>query len=91
MHAVFDHRDNPEVDVFGANLYNRYIAECVTNENAGLPHSSREVPNGYEFTPQTATTCHSVLVGTGVYDPKIGVLPHHLLSVWGLFDLLCMC
>ena len=65
-------RDNPEVDVFGANLYHRYIEECLTNEKCGLPHASRQVPSGYDFTPQTATASHSVLVGTGVYDPKLG-------------------
>lgn len=65
-------RDNPEVDVYGANLYNQYIQEYLKDKTAGTALSSRQVPTDYEFRPQSATECRSVLVGTGVYDPKIG-------------------
>ena len=60
------------MDIYGANLYNEYIQDCMKNETAGKAHSSRQVPTDYEFRQQTATKCSSVLVGTGVYDPKIG-------------------
>jgi len=81
-HAVC--RDNPEVDVFGSNLYNKFIKECLQNENCDFPkeclqnencdfpHTSRQIPEDFDFNPQTALRCNSVLVGTGVYDPKIG-------------------
>lgn len=64
--------DNPEVDVYGANLYTKYIEDCVLSDRQGGPHSSRQVPDDYDFKKQTVTKCHSILVETGVYDPKIG-------------------
>ncbi|XP_067932293.1 haloacid dehalogenase-like hydrolase domain-containing 5 isoform X2 [Watersipora subatra] len=74
--------DNPEVDVFGSNLYNRYIAQCMVNENAGLSHASREVPSSYKFTSQTATKCNSILVDTGVYNSKLGKIEDQEYDVY---------
>lgn len=44
----------------------------MQSDKAGGPHSSRQVPDDYDFREQTVTKCHSILVETGVYDPKIG-------------------
>ncbi|KAF6025154.1 hypothetical protein EB796_016531 [Bugula neritina] len=79
-HAVC--RDNPEVDVFGSNLYNKFIKECLQNENCDFPHTSRQIPEDFDFNPQTALRCNSVLVGTGVYDPKIGKIEDQELDVY---------
>ncbi|KAK6177275.1 hypothetical protein SNE40_015404 [Patella caerulea] len=69
--------DNPNVDIVGANLYDRYIRSLSNHENGNstdndavnsLP-SSRLIPSNVELHEQTVERCHSVLVGTGVYNP----------------------
>jgi len=56
--------DNPDVDIVGANMYNRFLqqeTECKTSLS------------GYDLitdpTYLSAKSCESILVCTGVYDP----------------------
>jgi len=75
--------DTPEVDIVGANLYQRYIDRLHKRRNniddeetqknpelidPELPQS-RNIPPGTDFLPQTVTECQGVLVETGVYKP----------------------
>lgn len=57
--------DNPDVDIVGANMYNRLLQQDV---------NSRTSISGYDLLPNseylTATACESILVCTGVYDPQ---------------------
>uniref|UniRef100_A0A8C3NBC3 Haloacid dehalogenase-like hydrolase domain-containing 5 n=1 Tax=Geospiza parvula TaxID=87175 RepID=A0A8C3NBC3_GEOPR len=56
--------DNVMTDVYGANLYNRYLQESCPRarlQAAGLGDT--------ELAPAAAARCRSVLVCTGVYDP----------------------
>ncbi|KAL5014498.1 hypothetical protein ScPMuIL_008768 [Solemya velum] len=70
--------DNPNVDIAGANLYDRYLKKVwYHKENANesslhpmseLP-SSRTIPDCSHLSEQNVREVNSVLVGTGVYDP----------------------
>lgn len=57
--------DNPDVDIVGANMYN-----CLLKQNP----DSRKSISGYDLISDTkylsATSCESILVCTGVYDPN---------------------
>ncbi|CAF1551414.1 unnamed protein product [Rotaria magnacalcarata] len=57
--------DNPDVDIVGANMYNNILKQTT------LPKISL---SGYSLLSDTtflsATACDSILVCTGVYDPK---------------------
>jgi hypothetical protein len=57
--------DNPDVDIVGANMYNRYLQQDIT---------CRTSLSGYGLIRDTkylsARTCESILVCTGVYDPS---------------------
>ncbi|XP_071083455.1 haloacid dehalogenase-like hydrolase domain-containing 5 isoform X1 [Haliotis cracherodii] len=69
--------DNPNVDIYGANLYDRYLQKVWNNKKngndvttqQGLP-SSRHIPSNVDLHEQTVERCHSLLVGTGVYQHK---------------------
>uniref|UniRef100_A0A8C3S7T2 Haloacid dehalogenase-like hydrolase domain-containing 5 n=1 Tax=Chelydra serpentina TaxID=8475 RepID=A0A8C3S7T2_CHESE len=52
--------DNLMTDIYGANLYNRYLEEKNSRKGSKGP-------------PATATNCRSVLVCTGVYNPHTEV------------------
>ena len=84
MNAVLSFpRDNPNVDIVGANLYDRYVKKLlpctnhdsrnnnsvslVSREPLDLP-LSREIPLGLDLHGQTVEECFSLLVGTGVYE-----------------------
>ncbi|KAL3851957.1 hypothetical protein ACJMK2_015647 [Sinanodonta woodiana] len=64
--------DNPNVDIVGANLYDRYLKEVWQNRDNGnfttnsLP-KSRLIPNESDLYEQTVRSMKSLLVGTGVY------------------------
>ncbi|XP_005104991.1 haloacid dehalogenase-like hydrolase domain-containing 5 [Aplysia californica] len=62
--------DNPSVDIVGANLYDRYIKQKDTNGNAFDLPVSRLIPENEDLHEQTVESCHSMLVGTGVYKHK---------------------
>jgi hypothetical protein len=53
--------DNAEVDVLGANLYQRFIA------GAAVP-ASRIMPDDARLLPQTVTSVIPILVMTGVHS-----------------------
>uniref|UniRef100_A0A3Q3KEF5 Haloacid dehalogenase-like hydrolase domain-containing 5 n=1 Tax=Monopterus albus TaxID=43700 RepID=A0A3Q3KEF5_MONAL len=80
--------DNLMTDIYGANLYNRYLEERVARKNpkavakmAAATGSATAVPQDEEIDNlweselalPSATSCKSVLVCTGVYDPNTEV------------------
>ncbi|XP_041702635.1 haloacid dehalogenase-like hydrolase domain-containing 5 isoform X2 [Coregonus clupeaformis] len=81
--------DNLMTDIYGANLYNRYLEERTrrknskavakmatgTGANAALPQVNDHVENAWEseLAPPSATSCKSILVCTGVYNPHTEV------------------
>ncbi|XP_078111500.1 haloacid dehalogenase-like hydrolase domain-containing 5 isoform X2 [Sander vitreus] len=80
--------DNIMTDIYGANLYNRYLEERVTRKNpkavakmASARGSTTAVPQEEErdnlweseLALPSATSCKSVLVCTGVYNPNVEV------------------
>ncbi|CAN8185909.1 unnamed protein product [Coccothraustes coccothraustes] len=70
--------DNVMTDVYGANLYNRYLQESSGSgpraplpAPAPLPRPRQPGPGGdSEPAAAAAARCSSVLVCTGVYDPR---------------------
>lgn len=77
-------------DIYGANLYNRYLEERVARKNpkavaqmASGAGSGAAVPREEEgdnlweseLALPSATSCKSVLVCTGVYNPNVEVPP----------------
>ena len=65
IETVYFVGDNPEVDIVGANMYNHVLKE-ETNLKTSI--------SGYSLLSDSkllsATACESILVCTGVYDPK---------------------
>jgi len=70
--------DNPNVDIVGANLYDRYLKRVWLNKDNGnaedasdhLPVSRRiSVSGNMCLSEQSVRSMESVLVGTGVYNP----------------------
>ena len=72
-------------DIYGANLYNRYLEERVSRKNpkavakmAAATGSTTAVPQDEdsdhlwesELALPSATSCKSILVCTGVYNPN---------------------
>uniref|UniRef100_A0A3B5BLD9 Uncharacterized protein n=1 Tax=Stegastes partitus TaxID=144197 RepID=A0A3B5BLD9_9TELE len=65
-------RDNLMTDIYGANLYNRYLAQ----QHAAMTTAAKVVAQGIgsqvtvaEEEVVCAAQCHSILVCTGVYKP----------------------
>lgn len=56
--------DNPDVDIVGANMYNHLLKQAM---------HARTSLSGYSLLTDSkllsATSCDSILVCTGVYDP----------------------
>ncbi|KAJ8016208.1 hypothetical protein DPEC_G00004800 [Dallia pectoralis] len=81
--------DNLMTDIYGANLYNRYLEErtrrknsnvvakmaTATGTSSALPQDNDQFENAWEseLAPPSATTCKSILVCTGVYNPHTEV------------------
>uniref|UniRef100_A0A3P9DJV9 Haloacid dehalogenase-like hydrolase domain-containing 5 n=1 Tax=Maylandia zebra TaxID=106582 RepID=A0A3P9DJV9_9CICH len=80
--------DNLMTDIYGANLYNRYLEERVARKNpkavakmVSATGSTTAVPREEEIDSlweselalPSATSCKSVLVCTGVYNPNAEV------------------
>ncbi|XP_061908704.1 haloacid dehalogenase-like hydrolase domain-containing 5 isoform X1 [Entelurus aequoreus] len=68
--------DNLMTDIYGANLYNRYLEERAVRKKpiavaklAAATGSSTSVPTEEELALPAATSCQSVLVCTGVFKP----------------------
>ncbi|KAJ8301677.1 hypothetical protein KUTeg_020664, partial [Tegillarca granosa] len=65
--------DNPQVDIVGANLYDRFLRESYQNRNRNRSSSPRRIPRSRSIPSedglfeQTVTRMESLLVGTGVY------------------------
>lgn len=80
-------RDNLMTDIYGANLYNRYLEERLARKSGkavqqvltgtGASVSQDEdTDNGWEseLASPSATSCKSILVCTGVYNPHMELL-----------------
>ncbi|XP_072305044.1 haloacid dehalogenase-like hydrolase domain-containing 5 isoform X2 [Eucyclogobius newberryi] len=81
--------DNLMTDIYGANLYNRYLEERIARKNPkavakiATATGSAAVPEvepagnmwESELASPSATSCKSILVCTGVYNPKAEVPP----------------
>ena len=69
--------DNPNVDIVGCNLYERFLKDaCINKRNGNRNNStcsslprSRSIPCEDILYEQTVTHVESLLVGTGVYNP----------------------
>jgi len=57
--------DNPDVDIVGANMYNHLLQEAM---NLTTSISGYSLLTDSDFL--SATSCESILVCTGVYDPE---------------------
>ncbi|KAG5835822.1 hypothetical protein ANANG_G00248080 [Anguilla anguilla] len=82
--------DNLMTDIYGANMYNRYLEERTARKSskavakvaagnrssATLPQED-DVDSAWEseLAPPSATSCKSILVCTGVYNPHTEVPP----------------
>ena len=72
---LFLYSDNPNVDIVGANLYDRYLKKMWTNVENGNEDSSdlpscRTIPTSVSLRRQSVRSMESVLVGTGVFCPE---------------------
>ncbi|KAL7986046.1 hypothetical protein Chor_011212, partial [Crotalus horridus] len=81
--------DNLMTDIYGANLYNRYLEERISRRSSkahvqakalggtrsATVSQEEEIENAWEneLASATATRCSSVLVCTGVYNPHTEV------------------
>ncbi|KAM8930754.1 haloacid dehalogenase-like hydrolase domain-containing 5 [Pelodytes ibericus] len=75
--------DNLMTDIYGANLYNRYLQESSSTHTSktvvqaasgvGMAVSQEELAWENELSFPSATSCHSVLVCTGIYKPHAEV------------------
>ncbi|XP_029943250.1 haloacid dehalogenase-like hydrolase domain-containing 5 [Salarias fasciatus] len=65
--------DNVMTDIYGANLYNRYLSRRHAAGTAELAVQG----TGSDVTEEaeSASQCHSILVCTGVYDPRSELPP----------------
>lgn len=76
--VTYSYRDNPDVDVMGANLYDRYLQRVWSNpadsdddDDIHKDHmpECRAIPKSPTLYKQTVRSMESVLVGTGVFKP----------------------
>ncbi|MED6263329.1 hypothetical protein CHARACLAT_003490 [Characodon lateralis] len=81
--------DNLMTDIYGANLYNRFLEEraarknpkavakvaAATGSSTALPGGEEEIDSMWEseLALPSATSCKSILVCTGVYNPNAEV------------------
>ena len=75
--SLFFFRDNPEVDIVGANVYNAFLQKAASSNESltacGLLSHPRLL---------SAKICESILVCTGVYDPEVHEL--NPKQPWGM-------
>ncbi|XP_058047242.1 haloacid dehalogenase-like hydrolase domain-containing 5 isoform X2 [Ahaetulla prasina] len=65
-------RDNPMADIYGANLYHRYLqaqAEVNVTAMAAEREKHLETQRDCNISVSSVKSCHSILVCTGVYNP----------------------
>lgn len=68
-------RDNINTDVFGANLYDKYLLFCAEKEVLE-PHKLQKIL-GRDVEPPSAKACISILVETGVHQRDSKFIPEH--------------
>ncbi|XP_067855216.1 haloacid dehalogenase-like hydrolase domain-containing 5 [Heptranchias perlo] len=99
IHTLYAIGDNLMTDIYGANLYNRYLEEESSRKGSRVQTkvaagkqtatiSQDENPDVItsELTPGSATCCKSVLVCTGVYSPcKDDTVAHEELITGTVF------
>ena len=76
------HSDNPETDIYGANLYNRYLrsrAGRAKKQRSSGGSSLDELVN-WEIETSTAESCQSILVCTGVFDVNNDYTQHDAVN-----------
>jgi hypothetical protein len=66
-HFLDINRDNPDVDIVGANIYNELIQQTDSTMNNNLTGSDMLMNHPLI----SAEECESILVCTGVYDPNV--------------------
>ncbi|XP_023660895.2 haloacid dehalogenase-like hydrolase domain-containing 5 isoform X1 [Paramormyrops kingsleyae] len=90
VHSLYAVGDNLMTDIYGANMYNRYLEERTAHKRSqavakvwggigsstALPHEDN-VDGAWEnmLAAPSATSCKSILVCTGVYNPHMEVPP----------------
>ncbi|XP_078065847.1 haloacid dehalogenase-like hydrolase domain-containing 5 [Mustelus asterias] len=90
IHTLYAIGDNRMTDIYGANLYNRYLEEesstkgsrvqakvAAGKQTAMVPQDEDLDVLTSELTPGSATCCKSVLVCTGVYNPTKDAMAGH--------------
>lgn len=72
------------MDIVGANMYDEFLRKNRSEENGNVTEDdlplSRKLPDESHFTPQSVKRIFSLLVCTGVYNPKHE--PHGLETVY---------
>ncbi|CAF93585.1 unnamed protein product, partial [Tetraodon nigroviridis] len=79
LSTIYTVGDNLMTDIYGANLYNRYLARqhaMTTSTKAVAQGIGSLVKTEAEQLVSSAAQCRSILVCTGVYKPH-PPLPHH--------------
>ncbi|KAL7982243.1 hypothetical protein Chor_009841 [Crotalus horridus] len=72
LHQLYAIGDNPMADIYGANLYHRYLqSQAEVNVTAMAAESEKhpEAQRDCSISISSAKSCHSILVCTGVYNP----------------------
>lgn len=67
--------DNINTDIFGANLYDKYLSRYESGE--GTKSRSLEKLLGQNITSPRTKACISILVETGVHQPGTKFIPDH--------------
>lgn len=67
--------DNINTDIFGANLYDKYLAFCAKEEV--LKSDKLKKLLGKDVKPPTAKACISILVETGVHQKDSNFIAEH--------------
>ncbi len=85
MSVSFIFRDNEQVDIVAANLYQKQIERLHKNKwtfDKSLPRC-RQLPKTANLTPQHVDNIKSILVCSGVYQPDIheSEIEHELANV----------
>lgn len=68
-------RDNINTDVFGANLYDKYLARY--SKGKGTKSRGLELLLGEDLQSPTVKACISILVETGVHKRDSKFFPEH--------------
>lgn len=67
--------DNINTDIFGANLYDKYLSHYESG--GGTKSRSLEKLLGKNMKPPSAKACISILVETGVHQRDSEFIPEH--------------